>query len=80
MQPAPGWALNPCSHPPFAPHRLLNEATGSLLDDLQLVTTLQSSKVTAGEVSDQLATSEATEAKIDAAREVRGWGWAWLHP
>ncbi|XP_059574595.1 dynein axonemal heavy chain 2 isoform X3 [Alligator mississippiensis] len=49
--------------------RLLNEATGSLLDDLQLVTTLQSSKVTAGEVSDQLATSEATEAKIDAARE-----------
>lgn len=51
---------------------LLNEATGSLLDDVQLVNTLQTSKVTATEVSEQLQTSEQTEIKIDTAREVRG--------
>lgn len=50
---------------------LLNEATGSLLDDVQLVNTLQTSKVTATEVSEQLQTSEQTEIKIDTAREVR---------
>ncbi|KAI5104428.1 dynein heavy chain 2, axonemal isoform X1 [Silurus meridionalis] len=50
--------------------RLLNEATGSLLDDVQLVNTLQTSKVTATEVSEQLQTSEQTEIKIDTAREV----------
>ncbi|XP_049338447.1 dynein axonemal heavy chain 2 [Astyanax mexicanus] len=49
--------------------RLLNEATGSLLDDVQLVNTLQTSKITATEVSDQLETSEQTEIKIDTARE-----------
>ncbi|XP_062849650.1 dynein axonemal heavy chain 2 [Trichomycterus rosablanca] len=49
--------------------RLLNEATGSLLDDVQLVNTLQTSKVTATEVSEQLETSEQTEIKIDTARE-----------
>ncbi|KAK3546101.1 hypothetical protein QTP70_022875 [Hemibagrus guttatus] len=49
--------------------RLLNEATGSLLDDVQLVNTLQTSKVTATEVSEQLQTSEQTEVKIDTARE-----------
>ncbi|XP_018599950.2 dynein heavy chain 2, axonemal [Scleropages formosus] len=49
--------------------RLLNEATGSLLDDVQLVNTLQTSKVTATEVSKQLETSEQTEIKIDSARE-----------
>ncbi|MCI4377271.1 hypothetical protein PGIGA_G00201730 [Pangasianodon gigas] len=49
--------------------RLLNEATGSLLDDVQLVNTLQTSKVTATEVSEQLQTSEQTEIKIDTARE-----------
>ncbi|XP_077117756.1 dynein axonemal heavy chain 2 [Ranitomeya variabilis] len=49
--------------------RLLNEATGSLLDDVQLVNTLQSSKVTATEVSEQLESSEETEEKIDLARE-----------
>ncbi|XP_053341025.1 dynein axonemal heavy chain 2 [Clarias gariepinus] len=48
---------------------LLNEATGSLLDDVQLVNTLQTSKVTATEVSEQLQTSEQTEIKIDTARE-----------
>ncbi|XP_047429543.1 dynein axonemal heavy chain 2 [Mugil cephalus] len=49
--------------------RLLNEATGSLLDDVQLVNTLQTSKVTSTEVSEQLETSEQTELKIDSARE-----------
>ncbi|KAM4749227.1 dynein axonemal heavy chain 2 [Rhinophrynus dorsalis] len=49
--------------------RLLNEATGSLLDDVQLLNTLQTSKVTASEVSEQLETSEETEEKIDLARE-----------
>lgn len=50
--------------------RLLNEATGSLLDDVQLVNTLQTSKVTSTEVSEQLESSEQTEMKIDSAREV----------
>lgn len=50
--------------------RLLNEATGSLLDDVQLVNTLQTSKVTATKVTQQLETSEQTEAMIDSAREV----------
>ncbi|XP_035375794.1 dynein heavy chain 2, axonemal [Electrophorus electricus] len=48
---------------------LLNEATGSLLDDVQLVNALQTSKVTATEVSEQLESSEQTEIKIDTARE-----------
>ncbi|KAJ3585525.1 hypothetical protein NHX12_014244, partial [Muraenolepis orangiensis] len=49
--------------------RLLNEATGSLLDDAQLVNALQTSKVTATRVSEQLDSSEQTEVKIDTARE-----------
>ncbi|NP_001406856.1 dynein axonemal heavy chain 2 isoform 1 [Mus musculus] len=49
--------------------RLLNEATGSLLDDVQLVNTLQTSKITATEVTEQLETSETTEINIDLARE-----------
>uniref|UniRef100_A0A8P4KIS1 Dynein axonemal heavy chain 2 n=1 Tax=Dicentrarchus labrax TaxID=13489 RepID=A0A8P4KIS1_DICLA len=49
--------------------RLLNEATGSLLDDVQLVNTLQTSKVTATKVSEQLESSEQTEINIDSARE-----------
>lgn len=52
-------------------NRLLNEATGSLLEDVQLVNTLQTSKVTATEVSEQLESSEQTEIMIDSAREVR---------
>ena len=52
-------------------HRLLNETKGSLLDDEQLVNTLQTSKTTSQEVSEQLQISEQTEIKIDAAREVR---------
>ena len=47
----------------------MNEAQGSLLDDEQLVNTLQTSKATSQEVSEQLQTAETTEAKIDAARE-----------
>nr|XP_060635826.1 dynein axonemal heavy chain 2 [Anolis sagrei ordinatus] len=49
--------------------KLLNEATGSLLDDVQLVNTLQTSKLTATEVTEQLEISEMTEIKIDTARE-----------
>ncbi|XP_042770547.1 dynein axonemal heavy chain 2 isoform X3 [Panthera leo] len=49
--------------------RLLNEATGSLLDDVQLVNTLRTSKMTASEVTEQLETSETTEINIDLARE-----------
>ncbi|CAN9505279.1 unnamed protein product [Ophioblennius macclurei] len=49
--------------------RLLSESTGSLLDDVQLVNTLQTSKVTATEVAEQLESSEQTELKIDSARE-----------
>ncbi|XP_046574741.1 LOW QUALITY PROTEIN: dynein axonemal heavy chain 2-like [Haliotis rubra] len=49
--------------------RLLNETKGSLLDDEQLVNTLQTSKITSQEVSEQVQISEQTEAKIDAARE-----------
>lgn len=60
--------------PPF---RLLNEATGSLLDDVQLVNTLRTSKVTASEVTEQLETSETTEINIDLAREVHSSGGDW---
>ncbi|XP_052771287.1 dynein axonemal heavy chain 2-like isoform X2 [Mya arenaria] len=49
--------------------RLLNETKGSLLDDEALVNTLQASKITSQEVSEQLQVSEQTEIKIDAARE-----------
>ena len=51
--------------------RLLSTAQGSLLDDEVLVNTLQSSKRTSEDVSEQLQVAEQTEAKIDAAREVR---------
>ncbi|XP_051799543.1 dynein axonemal heavy chain 2 isoform X2 [Acanthochromis polyacanthus] len=49
--------------------RLLNEATGSLLDDGQLANTLQTSKVTANEVSELLESSEQTKLKIESTRE-----------
>ncbi|KAK2185461.1 hypothetical protein NP493_233g02018 [Ridgeia piscesae] len=49
--------------------RLLNEAQGSLLDDVHLVNTLQTSKETSKDVGEQLQTAELTEAKIDTARE-----------
>jgi len=49
--------------------RLLSETKGSLLDDENLVNTLQISKVTSEEVTQKLAVAEETEIKIDAARE-----------
>jgi len=49
--------------------RLLSESTGSLLDDEELVATLQESKVISEEVSQQLKVAEENEVKIDAARE-----------
>ena len=49
--------------------RMLSSASGSLLDDEELVLTLQSSKTTSIEVTNQLQISEQTEKKIDAARE-----------
>jgi len=48
---------------------MLSHAEGSLLDDEELVLTLQSSKTTSAEVTSQLIISEQTEKKIDAARE-----------
>ncbi|RKO95644.1 hypothetical protein CAUPRSCDRAFT_12653 [Caulochytrium protostelioides] len=48
---------------------LLSTAQGSLLDDVVLVNTLQSSKTTSQQVHDQLLVSAETEARIDAARE-----------
>eukprot|EP01135_Chromosphaera_perkinsii_P005558 Nk52_evm107s352 gene=Nk52_evmTU107s352 len=48
---------------------LLSTAQGSLLDDVKLVNTLQSSKKTSEEIVVQLKTSETTEVKIDQARE-----------
>ncbi|KAL8578359.1 Dynein heavy chain 2, axonemal [Nucella lapillus] len=49
--------------------RLLNETKGSLLEDETLLNTLETSKATSQEVTEQLATSETTEIKIDSARE-----------
>uniref|UniRef100_A0A0X3PBI3 Dynein heavy chain 2 n=1 Tax=Schistocephalus solidus TaxID=70667 RepID=A0A0X3PBI3_SCHSO len=49
--------------------RLLNETKGSLLEDVTLLSTLQTSKATSAEVSEFLAISEKTEVQIDAARE-----------
>ena len=40
-----------------------------MLDDLELVNTLQVSKVTSEEVTQQLKVAEETEIKIDVARE-----------
>ncbi|KNC97489.1 uncharacterized protein SPPG_07404 [Spizellomyces punctatus DAOM BR117] len=48
---------------------LLSTAQGSLLDDEKLVLTLQSSKSTAEQVTQQLVISEQTEKRIDTARE-----------
>ena len=50
--------------------RLLNETKGSLLENDELLSTLEISKQTAKTVQEQLITSEATEKDIDAAREV----------
>ncbi|XP_068085242.1 dynein axonemal heavy chain 2 [Anabrus simplex] len=49
--------------------RLMYETKGSLLDDLQLLITLQTSQATSVAISEQIIVSEKTEIKIDAARE-----------
>ena len=49
--------------------RLLSEVKGSLLDDANLVATLNDSKATSEEVTKALQVAEVTEVKIDAARE-----------
>jgi len=49
--------------------RMLTQASGSLLDDEDLVLTLQSSKNTSEEVKASLDISERTEKEIDKARE-----------
>ncbi|CAD7941177.1 unnamed protein product [Amoebophrya sp. A25] len=49
--------------------RLLSEAKGSLLDDLNLINTLQESKTISESVTEQLRVAVTTMAKIDAARE-----------
>ncbi|KAG9397278.1 Dynein heavy chain and region D6 of dynein motor [Carpediemonas membranifera] len=48
---------------------LLSSASGSLLDDEQLVNALQSSKATSAEIQEQMLVSEKTEKKIDKARQ-----------
>lgn len=51
--------------------RLLNETRGSLLEDAELFSTLQTSKSTSESVKSSLETAEKTEIQIDMAREVR---------
>ena len=46
----------------------LQNATGSLLDDEELVQTLQASKVTSEAVTEQLIVAESTEIMIEEAR------------
>jgi dynein heavy chain len=48
--------------------KLLSESTGSLLDDVELVDTLQKSKITSEEVTQQLISAEETEKQIDGTR------------
>jgi len=48
---------------------LLSTATGSLLDDDELVTVLQSSKTISVDVTEQLRVAEETKVTIDLARE-----------
>lgn len=50
--------------------RLLNETKGSLLDNVELVDTLEVSKQTSKDVTEAVQTAEQTEIKIDATREV----------
>ncbi|KAI4493628.1 hypothetical protein M0804_001804 [Polistes exclamans] len=48
---------------------LLSEAGPNLLDDLNLLNTLQTSKATSISIAESLVTSEETEREIDTARE-----------
>lgn len=47
----------------------MNVTTGSLLDDLDLLNTLQTSKATSDTVQQSLIVTEETEKEIDLARE-----------
>ena len=49
----------------------MNETKGSLLDNVELVDTLEVSKQTSKEVTESVIIAEQNEIKIDAAREVR---------
>ena len=49
--------------------QLLSESSGSLIDDIVLINTLQTSKTTAEDVTKQLQIARETEEKIDIARE-----------
>jgi dynein heavy chain len=49
--------------------RLLSESTGSLLDDLNLIKTLQDSKVTSDAVTEDLKVADVTQKEINAACE-----------
>ncbi len=49
---------------------MLNETKGSLLDNVELVDTLEVSKQTSKEVTESVIIAEQNEVKIDAAREV----------
>lgn len=51
--------------------RLLYETQGSLLDNVELVDTLEVSKQTSKEVNESVQIAEQNEIKIDAAREVK---------
>ncbi|TNJ27094.1 Dynein heavy chain [Giardia muris] len=48
--------------------RLLATSSGSLLDDEELIATLETSKVTSADITKQLEVSAVTERKIDMAR------------
>ena len=49
--------------------RLLSEVKGSLLDDADLLVTLEKSKITSEEVTKQISEAEEVEVTIDASRE-----------
>lgn len=50
--------------------RLLFESKGSLLNDINLIKTLQASKATAEDINVQMLKTQETEKKTDSAREV----------
>ena len=47
--------------------RLLSESEGNILDDEVLISTLQKSKITSGEVNVRVAAAEKTKKEIDEA-------------
>lgn len=52
-------------------HFRLFETEYSLLDDLDLLITLQNLKTTAAAITEQLSVAETSEVELDIAREVR---------